>query len=216
MPLDGNHKESSIRNELGGLVKLQVLLTLATAAIGGGGLFEVYTFLTAALDHSLHFSNAWKMTFLVIWGLGMVFGNYIGGYLIDKSVDFTVIGSLTLGTVFLVGFSLTMHSAIFLGTVIFMLPATLIAITPALQARLIEVAGEAQTLAASLNHSAFNMANAIGAGLGGFLVVHGYGYEALGWSGAVLSLAGLIIYCASMRIFKIQNLEVVPDFRTDD
>ena len=52
---------------------------------------------------------------------------------------------------------------------------TLVAIGPALQIRLMDVAGDAQTLAAALNHSAFNAANALGAWLGGVAISAGLG-----------------------------------------
>jgi len=69
-----------------------------------------------------------------------------------------------------------------------------------MQTRLMEVADDAQTLAASLNHSAFNLANAIGAALGGLLIGGGYGYASVGWCGAALSIIGLAIYLATIRL----------------
>jgi MFS transporter, DHA1 family, inner membrane transport protein len=73
-----------------------------------------------------------------------------------------------------------------------------IAIAPALQIRLMDVAGDAQTLAAALNHSAFNIANALGAWLGGLAIAAGYGYESTGWVGALLALGGMIVFGATL------------------
>ena len=66
-----------------------------------------------------------------------------------------------------------------------------VAICPALQTRLMDTAAEAQTLAAALNHSAFNLANALGAWLGGVVIAAGYGWTSTGWLGAGLALAAL-------------------------
>jgi len=71
---------------------------------------------------------------------------------------------------------------------------------PALQARLMDVAGDAQTLAAAaaLNHSAFNVANALGAWLGGSVIALGLGWASTGWVGALLAVIGLVIFAASL------------------
>jgi DHA1 family inner membrane transport protein len=71
---------------------------------------------------------------------------------------------------------------------------------PALQTRLMDVAADAQTLAAASNHSAFNIANALGAWLGGLVIAWGYGFAAAGYVGAVLSLFGLFVYAASLNL----------------
>jgi DHA1 family inner membrane transport protein len=71
---------------------------------------------------------------------------------------------------------------------------TIVAIGPALQVRLMDVAGDAQTLAAALNHSAFNVANAVGAWLGGVAISAGFGWTSTGWVGVALAMAGLAVY----------------------
>ncbi|HEY4444381.1 MAG TPA: hypothetical protein VGN30_08850, partial [Steroidobacteraceae bacterium] len=80
-----------------------------------------------------------------------------------------------------------------------LLVGTGVAIVPALQIRLMDVAADAQTLAASLNHSAFNIANALGAWLGGVAIAGGLGWASTGWVGALLAVAGLLIFAWSMK-----------------
>jgi DHA1 family inner membrane transport protein len=63
-----------------------------------------------------------------------------------------------------------------------------------------DVAGDAQTLAAALNHSAFNIANAMGAWLGGLAIAGGLGWASTGWVGALLALAGLFIFVVSLAL----------------
>jgi len=62
-----------------------------------------------------------------------------------------------------------------------------------------DVAGDAQTLAAALNHSSFNVANALGAWLGGAVITMGYGWTSTGWLGALLALGGLAVFGLSIR-----------------
>jgi DHA1 family inner membrane transport protein len=67
-----------------------------------------------------------------------------------------------------------------------------------LQTRLMDVAEDAQTLAAALNHSAFNAANAIGPWLGGLAIAGGYGWSSTGWVGSALALGGLLFWAISL------------------
>jgi DHA1 family inner membrane transport protein len=69
-----------------------------------------------------------------------------------------------------------------------------------LQTRLMDVAGDAQSLAASLNHSAFNAANALGPFLGGLAIARGYGWTSPGWVGSGLALGGLLLWLVSMAM----------------
>jgi len=69
-----------------------------------------------------------------------------------------------------------------------------------LQTRLMDVAGEAQGLAASLNHSAFNVANALGPWLGGMAIAAGWGWTSTGWVGCLLALGGLAIWAVSSQL----------------
>jgi DHA1 family inner membrane transport protein len=62
-----------------------------------------------------------------------------------------------------------------------------------------DVAGDAQALAAALNHSAFNIANALGPWLGGMAIAAGYGWTSTGWVGAGLALCGLVVWAISVR-----------------
>ena len=69
-----------------------------------------------------------------------------------------------------------------------------------LQTRLMDVAGDAQTLAAALNHSAFNTANALGPLLGGLAIAAGYGWTSTGWVGMGLSLGGFAIFVIAWAV----------------
>ena len=73
-----------------------------------------------------------------------------------------------------------------------------------LQLRLMEVAGDAQTLGAAMNHASLNLANALGAWLGGLVIAAGYGYSAPALVGALLSLAGLVFLVVSATLHRRQ------------
>jgi DHA1 family inner membrane transport protein len=96
-------------------------------------------------------------------------------------------------------FSLTAAYPVMLCISTFLIGCTFAA-GPAIQTRLMDVAADGQTLAAATLHSAFNMANALGAWLGGLVIAYGYGYAATGYVGAVLSFLGLFVFAASMML----------------
>jgi DHA1 family inner membrane transport protein len=81
--------------------------------------------------------------------------------------------------------------------IIFLLGATGMVAVPALQARLMDVAGDAQSLAASMNHSALNTGNAIGPLLTGLAISQGHGWASTAWVGAALAAVGLAFITAS-------------------
>ena len=81
-------------------------------------------------------------------------------------------------------------------------------LTAVLPTRLMDVAGEAQSLAAALNHSAFNAANALGPWLGGLAIAGGYGWTSTGWVGCGLALGGFAIWMISVH--RMQLRPAVP------
>jgi MFS transporter, DHA1 family, inner membrane transport protein len=89
----------------------------------------------------------------------------------------------------------------------FMVGLTALAIGPALQTRLMDVAADAQTLAAALNHSAFNLANALGAWAGGVAIDAGLGWTSTGPIGAALAAGGFVIYLVALRVARRTELE---------
>ena len=112
----------------------------------------------------------------------MVVGNVVGSRMADKALMPTVGKVLLWSIVVMVLFVPAAHHPVTAALATFFL-GTLVAIGPALQIRLMDVAGDAQTLAAALNHSAFNAANALGAWLGGVGIAAGLGWTSTGWMG---------------------------------
>jgi DHA1 family inner membrane transport protein len=84
--------------------------------------------------------------------------------------------------------------------VLFGIGASGSAVAPALQTRLMDVAQDAQTLAAALNHSSLNIGNATGAWVGGLVIAAGYGYTAPAAAGALLAAAGLLVLTVSVLV----------------
>lgn len=191
-------KGASPMRELGALRRPQVWLTLGIGAIGFGGMFAVFSYIKPTLIEVAGFSLGAVPFVLALFGLGMVTGNIVGSRLADKSLMRTIGGLLVWSVVVLIGFVFAAHHVVTAGLATFFL-GTIVAIGAPLQIRLMDVAGEAQTLAAALNHSAFNTANALGAWLGGVAITAGLGWTSTGWVGALLGVAGLGIFAWSLQ-----------------
>ncbi len=202
IPADTPNRANSPLREVTALGNAQVLLTLLTAAIGFGGMFAIYTYLTSVLQNVTHVPEWQVMVYMVIWGLGMLAGANIGAWLVDRNINLAAIFALAGSALAMLVFTALLHNNIALMVDVFMIPASVNALGPALQTRLMDFAGDAQTLAASLNHSAFNIANALGASLGSVLLGQQFGYGALGVGGALLSIGGLVVYLLALFILK--------------
>jgi DHA1 family inner membrane transport protein len=184
--------------ELGALRRIQVWLALAVGMVGFGGMFAVYTYVSTTLTDVAGVSRALVPLALMVFGVGMVVGNLVGGKMADISVIKGLYASLTALGVVLALFVAAAHNPWTAMLGLFLIGASGSAIAPALQTRLMDVAHGAKTLAAALNHSALNIANATGAWIGGLVIAAGYGYTAPAASGAALAIAGLAILTVSV------------------
>jgi DHA1 family inner membrane transport protein len=183
--------------ELGALKNAQVWLTLGTGAIGFGGMFAVFSYIKPTLIEVTGLSLGAVPLVLALFGVGMIAGNLVGARLADKALLPTIGGTLVWSALVLLLMQVTAPFAAAVSVNV-LLVGTVVALAPALQIRLMDVAGEAQALAAALNHSAFNLANALGAWLGGLAIAAGLGWTSTGWVGALLAVGGLAVFAASM------------------
>jgi DHA1 family inner membrane transport protein len=198
-PRDAGDPKASPMRELTALGKSQVWLTLLTGAVGFGGMFAVYTYVASTMIEVTHVSETYVPLILIIFGIGLTLGNLVAAWAADRARNRTVIGVLLWSAVSLALFPLMAGNIWTLSLDIFLIGIGGGLGTP-LQARLIDVAGEAQTLAAALHHSAFNFANALGPWLGGLSIAAGYGLVSTGWIGSGLALAGMVVFLVAIAL----------------
>ncbi len=199
LPRDNPHKGAGVLRELIAFTRPQVVLTLLLAATGFGGMFSIFSYIAATATDYAHMPVVMVPLIMILFGLGMNAGNLIGSRLADRSLMGTIGGMLVFNVVVMTAFGLTARSEIALCVATFLL-GNGFAAAPAVQSRLMDVAREGQTLAAASMHSAFNIANALGAWLGGRAIALGFGYPATGYVGALLSLFGLCVFAILIRL----------------
>jgi DHA1 family inner membrane transport protein len=193
VPRARQDKGASPLRELGALKHGQVWLTLAIGAIGFGGVFAVYTYLASTLTAVTAAPARLLPMVLAAFGVGMTVGNIIVPYFADRAVMRTA-GLLLAGSA--VTLAIYPVAALRLATITLDVMAIGFcgALATVLQTRLMDVAGEGQSLAAALNHSAFNVANALGPWLGGLAIAAGFGWTSTGWVGCGLALGGFAVW----------------------
>ena len=190
----------TMRAELGVFRIPQVWFTLAVGAIGFGGFFAVYSYI-APLVTEVAGSPAWTVPIvLVLMGVGMTAGNLVGGHLADIDLRRTMLVGLTGMAAVLALLAVLSFWIVTLGVLVIVVGFVSSVLSPTIQTRLMDVAGDNQSIAAALNHSALNIGNSLGAFLGGAVIAVGWGFTAPAWTGAALAVIGLVIAVVSYRV----------------
>lgn len=202
-PKDEPAAGASPLRELGALRRIQVWLTLATGAIGFGGIFAVYTYLGSTLIDVTRVAPAATPLVFSVFGVGLTAGNLLIPRFADRALMPTAGALLVWSAAILALYPL---AASHYGTILLDVFGIGVggALATVLQTRLMDVAGDAQALAAALNHSAFNVANAIGPWLGGMAISAGFGLTSTGYVGCGLALGGLAVWAIALGMARAQ------------
>jgi MFS transporter, DHA1 family, inner membrane transport protein len=189
-----------LRDELRVFRVGQVWFALGIGAVGFGGFFAMYSYI-APMITDVAGQPEWAVSIvLVIIGIGMTVGNLVGGRLADRDLRTWLLVGLALLGLMSAGLALTAGWIVSLAAFAFLVSFAGAALSPSIQTRLMDVAGDYQSIAAALNHSALNIGNSLGAFLGGVVIAAGWGLAAPAWVGALLALAGLAVAGASFRV----------------
>nr|WP_223694754.1 MFS transporter [Leifsonia poae] len=200
VPWQAGDPRATMANELKAFGRLQVWLALLIGAIGFGGFFAVYTYISPIVTTVTGLSESSVPLVLILIGIGMTVGNLIGGWLADRSIER---GMLFFFALLLVGLAALFFTAATLPGLlvsVFVIAGSCSALSPTIQTRLMDVAHDSQSIAAALNHSALNIANASGAFLGGLTIAAGFGYLSPILVGIVLCVAGIVLAVVSFSI----------------
>lgn len=185
--------QGGVVHEVRALGHRQVVLGLLTAVFGFGGVFAVYSYLASIMTEVTGLAESSMTVVLALFGIGMTLGALAAGPLTDRALRPTLYGGLGALAVSMLVFHevadvrwAAMVMVVLLGGLGFMT-------TTPLQMLIMQNARQAPTLASAGNQSAFNMANAGGAWLGGVAIAAGWGWRSPMLVGAALALVGLVI-----------------------
>ncbi|MFD9130585.1 MFS transporter [Kitasatospora sp. NPDC059571] len=190
-----------LRREIAAFRNVQVVLAMLMTVLGFGGVFAAVTYIAPMMTGAAGYAEGSVTWLLVLFGLGMVAGNLIGGRYADRRLMpllFTTLGALA---VVLAAFSFTAHDKVLAAVTVPLIGALGFATVPPLQKRVLDQTGDAPTLASAVNIGAFNLGNALAAWLGGAVIAAGLGVTAPNWVGAAMAAAalGLAVLSAALE-----------------
>lgn len=194
-----------LRRELAALARPQVLLALAMTVFGFGGVFTVFTYIVPMLREVAGVPQPAISPILTLFGLGSTLGLLLGGRLADRWLMGSIAVGLTLVMAGYLAFAAVLQHRTLAVLGVFVLGALGFASGPALQGRLLQQARDAPLLASTMNQGAFNLGNAGGAFLGASLLSQGLGYASLAVAAAAVTLLGLLLTLASLRLERWQG-----------
>jgi DHA1 family inner membrane transport protein len=194
-PPDGG---ASMRSEFSALRRPQVWLALGIGTVGFGGMFATFSYIAPTMTELGGFATAAIPLILALYGVGMTVGAMLSGPAsrlgVMRAITLLLVAIAVMLAIFGPAVAASQPLALVAVFLLGLLPSVLV---PMLQTRLMDVAHEGQSLAAALNHSTLNIANALGAWLGSIVLAAGLGYEWPSRVGAILAVFGLGIALVS-------------------
>jgi DHA1 family inner membrane transport protein len=190
---DVDYEPTDLRLELRALISGRLALALATTMLGFAGVFTLFTYIAPLLEMVTGFSPSTVSGLLVLFGVGTTLGNIVAGRYADGSLAWTLIATLLGLTVTLALSTFAWSNPLGATLATFAIGFFGFATVTPLQLLVIRAAGNAKDLASSVNISAFNIGNALGAALGGAVVASGAPLPAIGIAAAIVALAGTLL-----------------------
>ncbi|MBA8827221.1 DHA1 family inner membrane transport protein [Saccharopolyspora lacisalsi] len=191
VPRQPKPTEVSLRTELTAFKRPQVWLAFAVVVFGFAATFSFYSYIQPLLIEVTGYTETATTLLLALFGIGMTVGTILGGRLADRSPMRTLYVFLPALAVALTGFLFTANSMALAAVNVFLVGVCGFAAIPSIQARILDQAKEAPALGSASIQSTFNIANSLGAYLGGLVIAGGFGLVAPSWVGALLAMVGL-------------------------
>ncbi|MFC9475277.1 MFS transporter [Nocardia sp. NPDC056952] len=189
----------NLRAELSVFRNTQVWYSLVMTVLVFGGMFGAFMYIEPLLTRVTGFSEAMVPWLLVLFGVGLFFGNLLGGRWADRALTRTLLALTVALALSLAAFALLADYRI---AALLLLPAMGFfgfGATPGLQMRVLDNAGAAPTLASSANIAAFNVGNFLGVWLSGLAISAGFGWVSPLWVGMGFAVTGLLVLIAATR-----------------
>jgi len=207
LPVLETNEETHFIEELKFLKRKQAWLVLMITAIGFGGLFTWFSYITPLMTLVSGIQESQMAYVMILAGGGMVVGNLVGGYLSDKlSPEKTCALLLFLMMFSLMGvFFLSEYKTISLALT-FICGALSMSVAAPINIMMMKAAPKSEMMAAAFMQAAFNCANAMGAFLGGLPLENGYSFNYPSLVGVGMTLIGLLIALRYKYLYGSQTL----------
>lgn len=179
-----------------------MLRSLLITALGFSGVFAAFTYIAPMLKTVTGMSEHLIPPVLMLFGVGMVAGNHLGGRLTDGGVRRALLLTLALLSVVLCLFPLAIQTLPGACAAVFLLGAAMFSTIPPLQMQALDSSESGKSMVSSCNIAAFNLGNAGGAWFGGLLLASGVSLSHIPLAGACLTASGLVIASVTLSPLK--------------
>ncbi|WP_432109522.1 MFS transporter [Streptomyces sp. AA1529] len=196
-PGPGRPRTGRIRDELAAFRNVQVLLAMGMTVLGFGGVFAAITYIAPMMTEAAGYADTSVTWLLVLFGVGMVAGNLVGGRFADRALLPMLCIALVALAGTLAAFTVTAHDKAAAAVTLTLIGAFGFATVPPLQKRVLDQTANAPTLASAMNIGAFNLGNALATWLGGLVLGAGFGPTSPNIAGAGLALGALALAVTS-------------------
>ncbi|MCK0124209.1 MFS transporter [Gelidibacter sp. F2691] len=209
MPVLQKSSETNFISEFKIFKRLELWLIILLTTIGTGGFFAWYSYISPLITEVAGHADNVVAYAMVLAGLGMVIGNFVGAKLTEKfSPLYTVTLVLVLMALCLSINALIATDKVMVLVMTFIIGIVTFSISTPIQMLIIKASKGSETLGSSLNQSAFNIGNASGAYFAGLPIAMGYGYTSADWVGAAMAGTGVLIAIGIVMIKKNQSKKV--------
>ena len=199
VPTNKDEKPVHLASEISALANGKLWLSLLMTVCFAAAMFALFSYIAPLLLQVTGISDRGVSWTLFRIGAGLTVGNIVGGKLADWKVSFSLILSFSLIAVFSLLFSWTSHALWLAEVTLFLWAMATFATVPGLQINVVRHGKDAPNLVSTLNISAFNVGNALGAWVGGAVIDKGYGLTAVPVAAAALAAAGLVVCLLTFR-----------------
>ena len=205
-------EQASVAGQLAAFRLPQVWLALAIITFGLGGTFACLSYLTPILTDVSGYSPTGATMLLVLAGLGMTVGNVLGGRIADRAPMPGLYAALIGVAAVLAAFTITSGDKVTAAVTVFLIGVGGFMVAPIMQTLIMDKAGGAPLLVSAAVQSAFNIANSIGAYLGGLVIAHGLGLVSPNLVGSLLAVVGLALAGVSSTLDRsVRRRAATPD-----
>ena len=192
LPADRNQPRADLRLELLALRGLGFWLALSMTVFFAASMFALFTYVAPLLQEVTGVSPRGVTGTLLLIGLGLTLGNFIGGRLADWRLATSLVGIFVALALTSAALRWTGQAFLPAEITLFLWAAAAFAAVPALQINVVTFGKDAPNLVSTLNIGAFNVGNALGAWVGGLVIDHGLGLTAVPLAASGLALLALI------------------------
>lgn len=192
LPVDKDEKPVSLMREVRALNNGKLWLSLLTTVWFSAAMFALFSYIAPMLIHITGISADGVSWTLFLMGAGLTLGNTLGGRLADRKLPLSLLLSFSLLTVFSLLFRWSSGEILLAEITLFLWSMAAFSLVPALQINVVRYGHDAPHLVSTLNISAFNLGNALGAWLGGVVIENSAGLRGVPVAAAILAVAGLL------------------------